>query len=179
MTIENFAALSAQEQREFAVQLLAKINAEHIFTTEATFELDSVEPDDFTGGLVIVVSHSDPIEVSRKATWSSNDEDDVTTDPGYDADYENNLTEDAKKAFKTLSTVIDGYNVSLEIDDIDEDETVDIDIDHIHHDDSGIGHYEFWGDTGYDSHPYVEVDGTITKACSMALTLFVEAADNI
>ena len=175
--IENFAALSAQEQMEFATKLLATINSEHVFTADTTFELDSVEADDFAGGLIMLLSHPDTIDVSREATWSCGDEDEASSDPGYDAEYVNSVYEDAKSAFKTLSTVIDGYKISLEIDDVDEVETVEVEVDSISHEDAGIGHYEYWGEIGYDSRPYVEVEGTIVKACDCALSLYVEIAD--
>ena len=177
--IENFAALSAQEQQEFAKALIKTINSESIFTAETDFEITGVEADDLTGGLVIEVSHSDPIEVEREATWQASDEDEADRDPGYDADYKNSVFEDAKKSFKTLSTVIDGYKVSLDIADLDETETVEITTDHISHEDSGIGHYEYWGERGYDSHPYVEVEGIIIKACDCALAFTVEPDDTV
>jgi hypothetical protein len=65
----------------------------------------------------------------------------------------------------------------LEIDDVDEVETVEVEVDSISHEDAGIGHYEYWGEVGYDSRPYVEVEGTIVKACDCALSLYVEVAD--
>lgn len=178
MTIENFAALSFQEQMEFATKLLATINSEHTFTADTAFELDGIEADDFTGGLAIAVSHTNPIRVSRKATWTCADAEDADNDPGFEADYENYLFEDAKKAFKTLSTVIEGYSVTLEIDDVDEnDADAEIEIDNISHEDAGIGDYEFWGERGHDSRPYVEVTGTIVRECDCALTIYVEPAD--
>lgn len=176
MTIENFAALSFQEQNEFATKLLATINSEHTFTADTAFEIDKVEADDLTGGLMIQVSHPNLIEVSREATWQAEDETEASSAPEH-ADYKNSIYEDAKHAFKTLDTVIDGYSLSLVIDDVDDVETTEVEVDTVSHEDSGIGDYEFWGETGHDSQPYVEVKGTIVKACDMALTLYVEAAD--
>lgn len=177
MTIENFAAIPFQDQMKFAEALLKTINSEKIFTDDTMFELDGIEAEDLTGGLTIMVSHPDTIEVSREATWTCGDEDEASNDPGYDADYENGLFEDAKSAFKTLSTVIDGYNISLELDDVDEVETVEVEVDSTSHEDAGIGDYEFWGERGHDSRPYIEVEGTIVKACDMALAIYVEPAD--
>lgn len=176
--IENFAALSAQEQREFAAGLLATINSEHIFSEDALFELVDIEADDLTGGLWIEVSHPGEIEVSRKATWTCSSEDEAGNDPGYDAEYEESIIEDTKKAFKTLSTAIDGYNVSLEISDVDMNDAVEVEVDHVSHEDAGIGDYEYFGFRGHDSHPYVEVSGTIVKACECSLAFFVESAEN-
>lgn len=177
MTIENFAAIPFQEQMKFAEALLKTINSEKIFTDDTMFELKGIEAEDLTGGLTLIVSHPDTIEVSREATWTCGDAEDAYADPGYDADYENGLFEDAKSAFKTLSTVIDGYDISLEIDDVDEVETGEVEVDSTSHEDAGIGSYEYWGEIGYDSRPYIEVKGTIKKACDMALAIYVEPAD--
>lgn len=175
--IENFAALSAQEQKEFAVALLKTINSENIFSSETNFELTNVEANDFTGGLIIEVSHTNPIEVSRPATWTCAEEEDAGVDPKYDADYENDVYEDAKKAFKTTSTEIDGYKVSLEIADLYELENTEINVDSTSQEDAGIGDYEYFGFTGHDSQPYIQVEGTIVTACDCALAFFVEPAD--
>ena len=56
-------------------------------------------------------------------------------------------------------------------------ETIEVEADKYTHEDSGIGGYDYWGDRGYDSRPYIEVEGTIVKACSCALSLYVELAD--
>lgn len=173
--IENFAELPEQEQRKFAEALLKTINSESIFSSDTAFEFVKAYPDDVSGGLVVLVSHTSPIEVSRPATWQASDEEDAASDPGYDAEYENSLRKDTEKAFKTISTKIDGYVVSLEIADVDADETLEVIVDQVTNEDSGIGHYEYWGDEGYDSQPYVEVEGTIVKACSCYLAFFVEA----
>ena len=175
--VENFATLSLNEQRTFAEALIKTINSKSIFTSDTNFTLDSVEVDELTGGLALIVDHADLIEVSRSATWTCDNEDDATDDPGYDADYENFLFEDAKKAFKTMSAVIDGFKVSLLVDYVDALETIEVEVDHISHEDSGIGDYEYWGDRGYDSRPYVEVKGTIVKACDCSLIFFVEPND--
>ncbi len=178
--IENFAVLPAKEQTEFATALLKTINSESIFTTDAKFEIYNIEADELTGGLMIEVSHGeDTIEVSREAAWFCGDEEDASNDPGYDADYSESIYEDAKKAFKTLSTVIDGYKVTLEIGDVDEVETVEVNVDNISHEDAGIGGYEYWGERGHDSRPYVAVEGTIVKACNFSLAFFVEPDDTI
>lgn len=177
--IENFAVLSKEEQREFATKLLDTINTESMFTADTKFEITNVEPDELSGGLLIEVSHANPIIVSRDATWSCADEDEAAGDPGYDADYANTIYEDTKKAFKTLSTVIDGYSVSLEISDVDETNTVSVEVDSTSNEDDGIGDYEYFGFTGNDSRPYVEVTGAIIKECECALAFFVEPADTL
>ena len=177
--IENFAALSEQEQREFAEALLKTINTENIFTSETNFEIANVGPDELSGGLWIEVVQANPIDVPRAATWQCADEDEAYNDPGYDAEYDNNIYEDARKAFKALSAVIDGYKVVVDVADVDEIETTEVDVDEISYEDSGIGEYEYWGDRGYDSHPYVEVKGDLIKSCDCAINLFVEVAEEL
>lgn len=175
--IENFAVLSFEEQKKFAEALIKTINSESIFTSDTDFTLYDLEADDLTGGLRILLDHDKPIEVHREATWACASEEEVRSDPGYDAYYTNNLFEDTKKAFKTLSATIDGYKVLLELDDVDEEETVEVEVENYSFEDAGIGDYEFWGQTGHDSQPYVEVTGAIVKACSCAPALFVEPVD--
>lgn len=175
--IENFAVLSFEEQKKFAEALIKTINSENTFTHDTDFTLYDLEADDLTGGLRILLDHDKPIEVRREAAWACASEEDVHDDPGYEVKYYNRLSDDAKKAFKTLSTVIDGYEVSLELDDVDEEETVEVEVENYSFEDAGIGDYEFWGQTGHDSQPYVEVTGAIVKACSCAPALFVEPVD--
>jgi hypothetical protein len=76
-----------------------------------------------------------------------------------------------------MEAVIEGYKVSLDISDVDEDEAIEVEVDNISHEDSGIGSYEYWGHMEYDSQPYVEVEGTIVKACTCALAFFVYPVD--
>jgi hypothetical protein len=177
--IENFAALSAQEQREFADALIKTINSESTFSSEVNFEITNIEADDISGCLFIEVSHADTITVDRPATWTCLDEDDAHSTPE-DADYTNSLYEDTKKSFKTNEAIIDGYRVILnDVVDVDEEETIEVEVEKISHEDDGIGSYEYWGEIGYDSQPYVEVKGTITAACTCLLVFEVEVVDNI
>jgi hypothetical protein len=181
MVIENFAVLSAEEQINFAETLLEKLNSEKMFTDETNFVFEEVEHNDVTGGLWVSVSLANPISVKREATWEAGDEDGAYEDPGRDAEYSSTIEDDAKKSFKTLTAAVDGYNVSLQIDDIDEDESVDaeVEVESISNEDSGIGSYEYFGLTGYDSQPYVAVTGTITRYCDCAITFYIEPADEI
>ena len=181
MVIENFVELSVEEQVNFAKTLLEKINSENIFTEETNFEFQDVEPNDLTGGLCITVSLANPISVSRQATWEAGDEEGAEEDPGRDAEYYDTLENDAKKSFKTLDTVVDEYSISLHVDDVEEDDTTDaeVEVEHLSHEDSGIGSYEYFGFKGYDSQPYVEVEGTITRYCDCNLTLYIEPRSEI
>jgi hypothetical protein len=179
MVVENFAELSVEEQRAIATELIDKINKESIFSEDTNFEVVEVEANDLTGGLFIGVTHSDPIHVDREATWTCEDEDDAYSDPGSDAEYYTSVIEEAKHSFKTLSTSINGYAVSLDITDVDDTDTIEVEVDTISHEDDGIGSYEHFGFTGYDSNPYIEVSGTITRACWCVLGFSVEPDDNI
>jgi hypothetical protein len=174
--IENFNDLTPQELQEFAKALVDKINKESIFSSEVNFTIDEAEANELTGDLYIGLSHEDSIYVPREATWTCSDEDEVHSDPGYEADYVNSIFDDAKAAFNTLTTVLDGYKVTLSIDDIDDTDTEEVEVDSYSHEDSGIGHYEYGGAPGYDSNPYIEVEGTIIRACSCALSLDVSPA---
>ena len=176
--IENFAALSEKEQREFAEALVKTINSESIFTDQVNFTITKVEADDLTGNLMIEISHGEtPIEVSRKAGWTCSDEEEASEDPGSNVDYANDIDDDAENAFKTLETVIDGYKVELAVGDVDEIETTEVNVESTSHEDSGIGDYEYGGERGYDSRPYIAVEGTLVKACDLSLAFFVEPDD--
>jgi hypothetical protein len=176
--IENFAVLSEQEQQEFATSLLKTINSGHIFSQDIELTATDVYADDISGDLVIGVSHGDPIEVPREATWQCEeskyeDEDYSEDDPGYSATYDRTIYEDVASMFKTLAAEVGDYFVELEVNDADAVDTVNIHAEHVSHEDSGVGSYEYGDIRGYDSHPYVEVEGTITQACECQLFLVV------
>ena len=177
--IANFAVIPVVEQFDFATKLVKTLNSEKTFHDDAPFEITGVEPDDLTGGLTVYVDHTNLIEVIRKATWTCDHEDEAEDPPAaVEADFENFLMEDVKKTFKTLETVIEGYKITLDITD---QEVVDgdpeVEVDHISHEDAGIGDYEYFGFRGTDSQPYVEVSGTLTYLCECRLALFVEAVE--
>lgn len=171
--IENFAAVSFEEQKTFADALVKTINSESIFTDQVDFKVTGVEADEMTGGLIIILEHEDTIDIEREATWTCADRDEAHSPE--DPDFADLLVSDVKNAFKTLAVELEGYSITLEVDDADEEETIDVEVDSISDEDSGIGSYEFWGVTGYDSDPYCEVEGTIVKACTVYCSLYVEA----
>lgn len=177
--IENFDVISVQEQMKFAEALLKTINSERIFSDQTNFELRGVEAEAFTGGLYIEVKQTNPIEVERRATWTAANEDDAESAAyDLDADYDNSLDEDALKAFKTSLAVIDGYNVELQIDDVDEEiKPVEVEVEDISYEDAGIGHNEFWGVSSFDSRPYVAVKGTLVHSCNCYVSFYVEPVD--
>lgn len=178
--IENFAALSFEEQMKFAEAIVKTINSESIFTDDTDFTISGVEADDLTGSLIINIEHDDLIEVPRKASWECGVADDVCDIPD-DSNYINYadlIFNDAKKAFKTLEAEIKGYKVSLDVNDVDTEETVETQVDSYSREDAGIGSYEFWGHNGYDSQPYIEVEGIIVEGCNCVLSLYIEPAAN-
>lgn len=175
--IENFNNLTQEELLEFVNKIIKTVNSEHIFSNDITFELDTssssgIEISEFDGNLYIPLTHKDLLSVPRKAEWSCETEDDIyhVEDP----DFEDWIYEDAEKVLKTLSTELDGYKLSISVDDAESEETTDVDVDDYHADDDGIGSYEYWGHVGYDSHPFYAVEGTITQDCTCYLTLVVE-----
>ena len=179
--IENFDELSIEEQLKFAEALVKTINSEKTFTSETDFKVIEVDAQSYSGDLVITVENVDAIEVTQNAHWQAADEEDARSSARDDSDlvdYDSNVYDEVKKALKTTEAEIEGYRVSLEIEDVDA-EVEDVEVDHIEYEDSGIGSYEFWGDVGYDSRPYVEVDGTIISSCSCVFSLYVEPTDSI
>lgn len=172
--IENFAELSFEEQKKFAEALVKTINSESTFTDQVDFKVTGVEADDMAGGLIIELEHENTIDVEREAIWTCRDRDDAEVTPDV-PEFTDLLFDDAKKAFKTLATEFEGYSVTLSIDDVDKESITGVKAENITDEDAGIGHYEFWGETGYDSDPYFEVEGTITQACTIYCSLYVEA----
>jgi hypothetical protein len=174
--IENFAELSEQEQRTFAEALMKTINSEHIFTGESDLKITNVEADEMDGGLWIEATNTDPIEVSRKATWQAGEDDVYSPDPDL-VNYTDSIYTEVEQTLKTKEVTIGDYIVTLnEVYNVDE-EIEDVDVDSMSHEDSGIGSYEYWGEVGYDSHPYVEAEGTITVECICDFVFHVDPVD--
>ena len=172
-TIINFNDLGIHELHSFAEDLVDKINTGNILTSYANFEVEDVEADELSGDLGIRVFNKNYlIPVPRKATWQAANEDDARNP--VDPDFHYSIYEDAEKVFKTREFEIEGYKVTVEIDDVNDDEVFDVDPENISNEDSGIGDYEYFGMRGYDSNPYAEVEGTITLGCACFLTLWVE-----
>lgn len=174
--IDNFSLISDRERYQFASDIVERINAEGTFSSDIKFSLAGVESDEFSGGLVIILSTADLVEVPREASWTCDSEEDAGNDPGYDADYYNHIFDDVKKVFKTMSTKLDEYTVSLEVVDATEEDVISIEVHETTQEDSGIGDYDYWGASGYDSSPYVSVEGVINQACVIDLDLRVELA---
>ena len=183
--IENFAALSPAEQREFAEALIKTINSEHIFSDDADFKIYEVDAEDLDGSLVISVENTDYVNVKREATWATSadlgpDDDAATTFPSsdHDVDYADSIYADFKRSLKTLSAEIEGYTVSVyDVMEVDEGAVEEVEVDEVTQEDDGIGSYEYWGRIEYDSRPYLEVSGTVTKQCDVAFALEILPSD--
>lgn len=174
MVIENFSTLSQEELKQFAVKLLDKINTESIFSKETNFQLsnleDAIYADEMTGDLTIALDTVDDVSADVKATWQAPEDDPYDYEDAEEGD------PDFDEVF-TKEAVIDGYKVTLSVIDHEYVDNVDVTVDDYSHEDSGIGHYEFWGATGYDSHPYLEVEGTLTNTYKVYVSLNVEPAE--
>ena len=172
-TIINFNDLEIHELQSFAEDFVDKINTGNILTSDANFEVENVEADELSGDLAISIFNKNYyIPVARKATWQSANEEEARNP--IDPDFHYSIYEDVEKAFNVREFEIDGYKVTVEIDDVNDEEVIDVDPESISSEDSGIGDYEFFGMRGHDSNPYYEVEGTITLGCTCFLTLWVE-----
>lgn len=171
--IQNFNDLSWDEQKTFTLALIQKINETKVFTDETELVLDVIETDEASGDLYVGVYTKDgqDLTVERVAVWTCGTEEDAYEEPD-EAEFSESILYDIEKAFKTFNTEIDGYLVNLKID-YAEGETVDVDVKKCTDEDAGVGHYEFWGETGYDSRPYVEVTGVLTQKCWCQATLTI------
>jgi hypothetical protein len=180
--IENFAALSEQEQRAFAEALVKTINSESTFTSDVDFRILEIEANDLTGALEIFVETIDALDVARAATWLQYDEDEIHRRPDYDTDieYEDSIESDILEALKTTSVELEGYKISVKLEDYDKvEEIAEFEVDDYSHSEDGIGWYEYQGRDYYDSHDVYEIDGTITSTISVGLTFIVEPIDAV
>ena len=170
--IENFAALTEQEQRQFAEQLVAKINAENIILPGNTLTILEVEADELTGNLWISLDHEDGIVAARPAGWTTGSEEYTNHPASENIEYANTIDEDARKELKTLSAVVDGYNVTVTTDVVDWDED-EFEVDSTDYQKDGFS-YEYWGTSGYEDTSYYECEGTVYCTCTVAINLEVE-----
>lgn len=176
--IENFSELTKQELEQFAADIVKKINDQKIFTKEVDLVLDTdnfhdpIDPDKLTGNLYIYLKTKDDesINIARGATWTASEDD--LTDMN-DAEFETDIVGGIIGALNCTEAEVDGYKLTLTVDDGDADLTdVEVDSHHIEH--GGIGHYEYWGYHGYDDYEYCEVEGTVYEAAWGFFTLTIE-----
>lgn len=180
MLIENFAELSAHELKKFADDIINKVNAEHLFAPDIELRLtddgqDNIVPDEMTGDLDIYVEPTEDVLVGRGAYWTC-DIDDENYDRGTpeDPDYFDTIMKDIKKAFPTKTVSIDGYSVTIEAYDWGDCDTGEVrEVTSVEEDDDGIGSYEYWGEIGYDSRPFLAVEGIIDCPTSLYVSLIV------
>ena len=174
--IENFAVLPIEEQRTFAEALVNTLNSKSLFTDETDFKVTSIWADEHTGNLEIEAETTGTITLKRKAQWEAGDADDADSEEIWYLEYDNAGYEDAQTALKAGSVIVDGYKVSIEVVDTTHEETLDVYLDSVTEDDRGIGSYEYWGEIGYDSRPYVEVMGIREEAHTCGVNFVVEPA---
>ena len=185
MLIENFAELSAQELKEFADGLISKVNADHLFAPDIELRLcddsqDNIVPDEMTGDLDIYVEPTEEVIIGREAYWSCGMDDDYEYGTPEDPDYSYGILEDIKKAFPTKTVSIDGYSVTIEAYDYADWDTGEVGkIISATEDDDGIGSYEYWGEIGYDSRPFMAIEGVIDCPTSIYVSLTVSPEHNI
>lgn len=168
--VENFSLLSPEEQKQFAADLIAKLNAAGTLSNEA-FEIFAVESDELDGSLSIGISTDTTIK--RDATWQCEDHEDAYSITDNYSFLESDAA-DAKQLFKTTATEFEGYLleiVGLEIDDYEVEDVSEVDS--ASEEDAGIGSYEVFGEVGYDSRPYCEVEGALAVSCSISGWLVV------
>lgn len=176
--IDNFSLLTKEEQMQFAVELLKKINETGVFSD--TIKLDQISPDygteanDMDGSLTIYLD-LDRLDYSRE--FVTDDIDQIYGDYEYIQDSE----EAAAQVFKTTKTVLDGYDLELRVEDLPNEEREDEEIESTktYHEDDGIGWHEFWGDVAYDSRPSerTAAQGTIPCHSDALLSIRVERQD--
>jgi hypothetical protein len=173
-TVLDFNAMSEAELTQFASNIVQKINSEKLFSSYNEFKVEGVETHGVVNILFVDISHDETISVPREASWQCGVDENPASVPEY-PDYENDLSDDAKNAFKTMSVNIDGYRVSLVIEDADSETAItDVEVTDYRNEDSGIGQYEFWGEIGYDTHPYTQVYGNLFCECRCVLYLEIE-----
>ena len=175
--IEDFNLLSEEEQIKFAEDLVAKINAEHLFTSEVNWVLNDVWANEQDGNLEISLIDEEGLDLELEATWQCGDEDEAERDPGHDvADIESAFSAATYYFKDTTPVTVDGYTLTLEVTDAEAGDTVEVYADEVSEEDDGIGWYDHFGYQGYDSRPYIEVSGRIVKNCSVGVQITVAPA---
>lgn len=174
--IDNFNALSPEEQMKFAQELVAKLNTAQTFLSGYEMKLDELEANELDGSLDIFFSVED-FEVGREAEWQAADEDEAYRTPSrFDVDFIGREEDEVRAEFKATQAEFEGYTLEIANLQIDDYEISDAEVDSTTDEDAGIGHYEYFGFEGYDSRPYVQVEGTVYCNCSISGCLNVVLA---
>jgi hypothetical protein len=177
--VENFNELSETALLAFAEDLINKLNASDAFKTEITLQTYELQTSELTGDLTIfaIPEGDERVEVAVPAEWSCSTEDDLDDIPDeYNLDtfdLNSSAEEAAKELFKESSVVIDGYKIDLIVNEVEREKIVDTIVENHYDDDSGIGSYEYFGATGYDSHPFVAIEGKLVYECRLLIELTV------
>ena len=170
--IEDFEDSTEAEQKLFVDDLVSKINTKHLFTSDVDFIVEDYWTEDCSSRLVVTLSHEGAVEVTREASWQCGTADQINDMPE-DIEYYKSSITDVAKAFKTGPVVVDGYKVTLVVDDVDTEEAYEVEAKTYTEEDDGIGFFDCWGFKGYDSRPYIQVEGNVTCKCTCLLTLTV------
>ena len=174
--IDNFSALTPEEQTKFAQELLAKVNAAQTFLSGNEMKLDELEANELDGSLDIFFSVED-FDVGREAEWQAADEDEAYRTPSrFDVDFIGREEDEVRAEFKATQVEFEGYQLEIANLQIDDYEISDAEVDSTTDEDAGIGHYDHFGYEGYDSRPYVQVEGTVYCSCSIGGCLNVVLA---
>lgn len=170
--IQSFAKMSFDARLHFAEEMIKKINSESIFLNGTKFKIDQIELDDYSDDLIILTTSVDPVKLSRGVFWQVPNEDYLYYKPK-SMDYIDTEYEAVSELLKTKTAVVDGYTVTAEIDDVEAGKNIEVQVDSYYHDDNGIGYYDFWGEPGYDSRPFIVVEGTATEEREVAISFYV------
>ena len=133
--IEDFNLLSEEEQIKFAEDLVAKINAEHLFTSEVDWTLNDVWANEQDGNLEISLIDEEGLDLELEATWQCGDEDEAERDPGHDADIESAFSAATYYFKDTAPVTVDGYTLTLEVTDAEAGDTVEVFADEVSEED--------------------------------------------
>ena len=172
--ITDFRTLQEWELQKFAEALVRKVNADSTFSKEVDFKIEEVEVHE-SGDLAIGITNDDRyVPATVEASWSCCDEDEIYSPE--EPEIEGSTREALEESFVTFTANVDGYDIELTIDDYDEEDIQEVDVTSTTAEDDGIGSYEYWGHRGYDSSPYIAVEGNITYGCICYMTLWVSPA---
>ena len=158
-----------------AEAVVAELNKGKVFADDTLIKVKKAYIDPYSDAFLVDVE-LDSVSVKREASWNTDGDDESPTSVDEDLTYEYSESDDIKKAFKTTEATILGHKVYLLLDECTAEkvDTTDWTIEHSSEEDAGIGSYEFWGEVGYDSRPYMHYEGTITEEFVVWATLEIE-----
>ena len=174
--IADFNTLSMEELKQFAVDLVAKVNAAKLFHDDAELAVAEdidLSVDETFGSLNIPVYFKDGLDISMDATWTCSEPEDATSDYD-DIEFTESESRAMLRELKGTTAKLEAFTLTLSDLDYEDYEITEVEATDITDEDAGIGWYEYWGETGYDSHPYCEVEGTAYINCEAFAWLTVD-----